>query len=407
MIHSLNLVSTFPYPPHSGRDVRVWSIYSHLSSRIHQTLLCRIFEPEDKLNLMHRGSENLHFENICIRRPGLFQKVIKGLSFLSKPYPLMAAGWYFYSMKRHLSDLLKVNTFDIINVETTWLGVYWPIIRKHKALKVLSLHNLEEELLWREAKTLPVGVKKCIFLHDALKMYFFETRMINCFDMLFVTSERERLKLLKRNPDLHIEVAPNGVDCDKIQKLPISNNREILFVGAMNYLPNVDGVMFFVKEILPLLRHKFTNITFRVVGKSPSREIRKLNSQPGITITGEVDNLEPYYRHCALCIVPLRSGGGTRLKVIEAMAYGRPVVSTSIGCEGIDVQHEKNILIADGPVEIFHAISRVLYQPNLVDFLVTNARSLVEEKYSWAKIADGMYEEYNRLITERHQKKND
>ncbi|NQS99575.1 MAG: glycosyltransferase [Candidatus Omnitrophica bacterium] len=401
MIRALYFSYMSPYPPYSGYQLRIWNICKQLSRKMDQSILCRVFNPLDSEYIQRVSKENIRIESVVISRPGFYRKLIKALAFLPKGYPLRAVGWYFPAMKKILRQLVSKDNFDLIIIEGSYYGIYWPFIYKTKALKVLDLHNIEEERILREAGTLPAGVRKFIYFYDALRMRYLENKIIDGVDLTLVTSERESQELLRRNYKARVFVAPNGVDCETIRQLPFADNPEILFVGALDYAPNVDGIFFFVNKILPKLHSDFPNLKFRIVGRSPTTEIKKLNGTAGIEVTGQVEDLEPYYRRCALCVVPLRSGGGTRLKILEAMAYGRAVVSTTIGCEGIEAFHNKHILIADEAEEVSDAIISLLINRDLAAFLVNNARSLVEKKYSWDRIAEGIFEQYINLINQR------
>ena len=401
MIRVLYLAYTIPYPPHSGYHLRVWNICRQLARRLDLSVICRSLEPPDQRVIEHAINEKVKMEPMNIPSRNVLQKGMKALSFVFKPYPIMAAGWSYKPIQDNLEDYIARNNLDIIVIEGTWLCAYWPVIAKSNALKVIDLHNLEEELLWRKAKTLSAGVTKLLYYNDALKMRYMENKIINEADLVFVTSKREKLKLAKKGIPTKIVVAPNGVDCDAIGKMPLSDHKEILFVGAMDYLPNVDGALFFANKVFPHLRRIFPELTFRIVGRSPVKDIMKLNDIEGIKVTGHVDDLELFYRRCGLCIVPLRAGGGTRLKILEAMAYGRPVVSTHLGCEGIDAEHNRHILLADKVEEIIEAVRLLLSKPELAANLVNNARQLVEEKYSWDIISETIFANYVSIIGRR------
>ena len=217
-------------------------------------------------------------------------------------------------------------------------------------------------------------------------------------DLVWTVSEKERQQLLHQMPGLPAYLAPGGVDCGIIKPLSPKHGKEILFVGSLQYLPNVDGVHYLANQVMPEILKRCPEATLRVVGRQPDAHIMRLHNPPSIVITGEVDELEPYYRGCQLCIVPLRSGGGTRLKILEAMAYGRPVVSTTIGAEGIDIEHNRNILIADTPAEMAEAIHRIFNSRTLARELAAQGRSLVEERYDWRSISDTMFARYSEML---------
>jgi glycosyltransferase involved in cell wall biosynthesis len=170
----------------------------------------------------------------------------------------------------------------------------------------------------------------------------------------------------------------------------------MIFVGNMSYRPNVDGARFFVGEVLPLVRQKFPRAELWLVGVNPSDEIYALE-QPGIHITGRVEEIVPYYAQSDVCVVPLRAGSGTRLKILESMALGRPVVTTTIGCEGLDVENNTHLFITDDPGEYAGRINDLLEDPALYQRMAQNARQRVVEVYDWDVVAKDLLALYDRI----------
>ncbi len=184
--------------------------------------------------------------------------------------------------------------------------------------------------------------------------------------------------------------------------LPFSReDREtnILFVGSMEYEPNVDAIIFVCYEIYPLIREKHSSCTLTIAGKTPPENINRLNNFQGVTVRGDVEDVRPYYQKTIISIAPLRSGGGTRLKILESMALGTPVVSTSVGCEGLDVENHYNIIIADDPADFAQGVANLLDDSELWNKLSHEGRILVEEKYDWKKISKQYCEMLEELIS--------
>ncbi len=401
-IRILNLVYILPTPPYNGYDLRHVNLMRNLSDRVDQTMLCRISEPLTPEQKAYCKQAPFDIRTVLLPRPAPLKKVLKGLPFIPSKFPIMAAGWYFPEMARALRNILKEESFDFIVLEGIWLSVYWPILHKSTARKVLNLYDLEAGLLQRQANNLPPGFARMLFNNAAHRMDRLERTLPREADLIWTVSEKERQYLLNHTPGLPVYLAPGGVDCDAIQPLEPSKTtgQEILFVGSLQYLPNVDGVQYLVREVMPEILKRCPNAVLRVVGRQPDERVTKLHNPPSVIITGEVEDLGPYYNQCRLCIVPLRSGGGTRLKILEAMAYGRPIVSTTIGAEGIDIEHNENILIADTPEDMAEATGRILNAPDLANHLAKQGRLLVEKKYSWKHIADTMYAQYETMVGE-------
>jgi glycosyltransferase involved in cell wall biosynthesis len=400
---ALHLAYTLPYPARSGYDHRVGQICRHLSRSMEITLLSRSMQPNGHVASDLPEDRAIQFQTLYLPRPRLTQKLSKGLRFLFSSYPVAAGGWYFPEMARAIENELSRVSYSRVVLEGIWLSVYWPILERWPVLKVVNHFDLEVESLQRQARILPAGVPKWLYQNAARRMKKLESHIVRRADMNWVTSRREQEILSAQNPGARVKVAPNGVDTTRLQPLPREDSREILFVGALSYLPNQDGVSFFIREILPLIRRNRPDVVFRVIGKAPDSSLQALHAPPHVEITGEVEELESWYRRAALCVVPLRAGGGTRLKMLEAMAYGRPVVSTALGAEGIDAESGRHLLIADSPEEFAHAVLRLLQQPEQAQSLIKNARRLVEEKYAWKSIADYMATEYAKLAGNQKQ----
>ena len=228
-------------------------------------------------------------------------------------------------------------------------------------------------------------------------MHQWEPRYAERFDRCTTVSEIDRQLLLKANPRLRVDVIPNGVDIQKYQPLPAENaSPTLLFIGNMGYPPCVDAVLYFCREIFPLIRRKIGAAELWIVGRDPRPEVLQLNGD-GVHVTGRVDDVIPYYRQSAVCVVPLRAGGGTRLKILEAMALGRPVVSTTIGCEGLDVVDGEHLLIADTPEQFAEKTVRLLTDRQLYQHIAANGRQLVEDRYDWDKIAGRLMDVYAEI----------
>jgi glycosyltransferase involved in cell wall biosynthesis len=207
-------------------------------------------------------------------------------------------------------------------------------------------------------------------------------------------SEVDRSLVLRENPNLNVDVIPNGVDTKDYQMLPYEETTSnIIFVGDMGYLPNVDAIQFFHKEILPHIQGIIPNVEIWVVGIDPPDVLKQLEGKT-VHVTGRVEDVRLYYQRSNICVIPLRAGGGTRLKILEAMALGRPVVSTTIGCEGLEVIDGEHIFIADDPKEFAKKTLLLLTNQQIRKQIIQNARHLVETHYDWDILAD----RYNQAI---------
>jgi glycosyltransferase involved in cell wall biosynthesis len=226
-----------------------------------------------------------------------------------------------------------------------------------------------------------------------------ETRYIPRFDCCLTVSRAQSALVTRLLPSVRPAVVENGVDCAALRPLP-HGGAALLFAGVMDYPPNADAAVFFCRSIMPLVRPLIPDAKLLIVGHSPPSQVRRLAGEPGVTVAGYVEDLIPWYSQAAVTVVPLRAGGGTRLKILESMALGRPVVSTTIGCEGLEVEHNRHILIADTPERFAGCVTRLLLDPALRDRIAAEARRLVEERYNWPAIGKRLLDVYNGLVRE-------
>jgi glycosyltransferase involved in cell wall biosynthesis len=196
-------------------------------------------------------------------------------------------------------------------------------------------------------------------------------------------------------------VVTNGVDTEELRPLAPASEPYLIFTGTMDFRPNVDAARWFCRNVLPLVRQQTPDTHFYIVGQRPTTEVAALGQQPGVTVTGAVPDVLPYWNRAALCLVPMRMGGGVRLKVLEAMALGRPVVSTAIGCEGIDIIPGHHCAIADDPREFARQIVELLSDRARCQAMAARARELVVERYDWRHLVPRLERFYHELTAGR------
>ncbi|MBI5591082.1 MAG: glycosyltransferase [Deltaproteobacteria bacterium] len=401
----LILTSLMPYPPQDGASLRNWHMCKQLSQKMDVTVLGRTITPLSPDVIQSASSRSLHFEMSHIDRPSLPKKAIGAFRLLFSSYPIQIGGYEFARQHNALTTLLAQTKFDFIQIDP-WLYSYWPQVKETGAITVVSYHNIESELLIRQAKIETSIGRRLLKRLDAKRMERIEASLFHEADISIVTTKREQVLLKERFPNARILVAPNGVDFETIQVLPPRKTKRILFVGTLDYDPNIDAVTHFVRNIFPILRSRYRDITFHVAGLNPGPRIMLLNNEPNVQIHGFVPNLRHVYQEASVCVAPLRAGSGSRLKILEAMAYGRPVVSTQLGCEGLQVETGTHLLIADKPEEFANAIGNILDDPNMGRKLAANARKFVEIEHSWKSIVEMVLVEFESVMASLNQFQN-
>jgi glycosyltransferase involved in cell wall biosynthesis len=252
---------------------------------------------------------------------------------------------------------------------------------------VLFQHNVETMLWRRMADTEKSALRKLSYRIEAQKMAAYETRTLRRFRHVIAVSDHDRKEMLAMDPGCAITVVPTGVDTEQYQPVPSApgNPPLIVFTGSMDWEPNIDAVEYFCREIFPTVLAAFPDAKFQIVGRNPHPRVRKLAS-PSVEVTGTVPSVAEYLRNATVVIVPLRIGGGTRLKIFEAMAMRKALISTSIGAEGLDVTSGKDCLIADDAQSFAAAILTFLRDPSLRRSYEDDAAALAA-RYDWSQIA--------------------
>ena len=307
-------------------------------------------------------------------------------NFVGSRLPYVMQKYRSAKMAAMVFDLDAKGSYDLVICDflTPGVNLVWPG-RKLKTPSLLFQHNVES-LIWKRLAENASGVKQ-LYLRDQWKrLERFERTTCLRFDGVVGVSD-EDCAIFKKEFKLPnvLGAVPTGVDCDYFAA---SNwprqEHSLVFLGSMDWMPNIDGVDFFIKEVWASVREKFPHATFTIVGRNPPAKIKDLEKRiPGVRVTGTVEDVRPFLSAASAMVVPLRVGGGTRIKIFEGMATGIPVISTRIGAEGLPVTHGENILLADTPADFVKSISELFAQASFARHIGANGRALVQEKFGW------------------------
>ena len=335
-------------------------------------------------------------------RPYTPAKILRGLF---ARLPLTLINYSSPEMTAAVTELTRASAFDLVHVDSLHMVSYLPALPDALRQRVVvSWHNIESELLLRYAATTRSLPRKIYASLTVRRVASVEREILRtCFGHL-VCSERERQALLARVPEARIAVVGNGVDTKAFDgafdgMVKTTRNR-VLFVGSMAYHANSDAILWFTGRIWPAIHERFPHWTLTVVGSDPPPQVRALAGRPGVEVTGTVPDVKPYYTEAAMAIVPLLTGGGTRLKILEALAAGVPVVSTTLGIEGLAVTHGEEVLIADKEADWLPACCSLADQGALWQKLVTTGRRLVETRYDWDVLGKSMVTTYRQWLSD-------
>jgi glycosyltransferase involved in cell wall biosynthesis len=266
-----------------------------------------------------------------------------------------------------------------------------------RVLKIVDTHNVEYDIFRRMYETSTSPIRKPYYWLEYHKQRRDELAWCGMQDALLTTSERDKEIFGRDVPGVPSFVVPNGTDSTYFTpSAQTPDPHALVFTGTMSWTPNHDGIVWFVDEVLPKIASRVPDVKLYVVGKDPPPWVLSRASER-VMVTGTVTDVRPYVYQSSVYVVPLRMGGGTRVKIAEAMAMKKPIVTTAIGCEGIDVVHERSALLADDPQAFADAVVRLLQDRALQEKLVENGYALMKEKYEWSVIGQRVEEMFRAL----------
>jgi sugar transferase (PEP-CTERM/EpsH1 system associated) len=324
-----------------------------------------------------------------LRRSRWFQRYRS----LLQSRPPAVANIYHPALQSRLKHFVALNEFDLIHVNQIMVWQYLP--RPVATPVLLCKDNAWADLAEREWQATRQWLPRQVKRVEAGNMRRYEKAAVESSDHCVVVSERDKELIHQLAPNTPLSVVPNGVDTEQFQPSPEpAGPPHLVFTGAMGWQPNAEAMIYFCREILPAVRTRFPDVQLSIVGLHPPPEVVALGEQPHIHVTGFVPDVRPYIAEATVYIAPLRLGSGTRLKILEAMAMGKAVVSTTIGAEGLAVTDGCHLMIADEAADFATRICELLADPARRQALGQAGRALVETCYDWRAVAaslDGVY----------------
>jgi glycosyltransferase involved in cell wall biosynthesis len=374
-------------PLHSGGDIRSYHIARHLASR-HELCFFSYYDGQADADYERQLAE--HFPGASCVCTGKAQTIpARAMDYLRRVAdraPYAVSRFKSALVQKKLDAWFKQGCFDVAVCDFLDAAVNFPDLSAVPS--VLFQHNVESEIWRRHAKTETNPAKRPVYAMEFWKMLAYEKLTVRRFPHVVAVSEHDRQLMSAWVDPSRITVVPTGVDLRQYQPDPNVSNREpsplVMFVGAMDWEPNIDAVEFFCKEVWPSVLVAVPGAKFRIVGRNPDRRVQQV-ARGSVEVTGRVPAVIDHLREAAVVVVPLRIGGGTRLKIYEAMAAGKAMVSTSVGAEGLDVHHGRDIILADTPKEFGEAILMLLKD---ADLRKRYQRAAVElaSRYDWTAV---------------------
>jgi len=379
-------------PLDKGGKIRTWHLMRHLARRHDITYLTFAEDAEAAAVRTAMREVCSSVVNVPRRDPakGTAAFYASAALHLLDPLPYAVAKYRSKAYRLALEELVEHGGFDRVVCD-----FLVPAVNLRAALpcpSILFTHNVESEIWRRHAENATHPIWKRLYQRQWRRMLRFEAKTLSRFDRLLAVSDADAQTfrhLYGPSVTAPIDVVPTGVDTEFFTPTPDAFLRphHIAFLGSMDWMPNEDAVLFFCREVLPRIRQSVPDATLSIVGRSPTPAVKRLASERGIEVTGTVGDVRPWLGQAATTVVPLRIGGGTRLKIFEAMAAGKAVVSTTVGAEGLPAEPDRHLLIADGAEAFAAAVVRVLREPAFRHALERDARALVLDHYDWAVAA--------------------
>lgn len=408
----LILTPQLPYPPRQGTTIRNYNLI-RLLARSHDIDLFTFLAPGERFDGDNRLADICR-QVVTAAQPARTtgQRIVDTFTS-SRP----DMGLRLSSPEAHaaLAQLLARQEYDLIQVEGIEMAAYGLAAaeRQPQARLIFDDHNAEYLLQKRSALvdlTNPLRWPAAGYsLIQWSKLIHYERMVCSEADAIVAVSEPDRSALVQLVPDRLIDVVPNGIDlaayADPAPARPAATVPRLVFTGKMDYRPNVDAVLWFAQEVLPLLRQKQPAVCLQVVGMNPHRRLLGLTQEAGIELTGAVADVQPFIDAANVYVAPLRVGGGTRFKILEALASARPIVATSLAVEGLGVQNGRELLIGDEPESFAEAVLRILDDQAsggaLSDELTVAGRHFVESHFDWEQIVPRLERVYQAALRSR------
>ena len=390
----LFLTSRLPFPPHRGDKLKIYNLIKQLSRRGHDISLISFIASKKEEESVEPLKEFCTDVDLILLRPvssffncllGLFSPIPFQILYLKSPL-----------MRKSFSAKIAAVQYDLVHVHLIRMAQYADEMTEPK--RILDLTDAGSLYLERFLKSTGNPFKKIFLLIELARLKRYE-RILEKFDTSLVCSDVDAAVLQTRAPHANIKLLYNGIDLEYFSSTerPVPSAGRIIYTGNMSYYPNIDGALFFIREVFPKIKKLFSGATLHVVGQSPPSSLKRLGTND-IVVTGFVSDIKSEYLQSMVAVAPIRFGAGTLNKILEPMALGLPVVATSVAKEGLPVEDGRDILVADSSEAFAESVVKILRDKDLRQKMGKNAQGIVRNLYDWKKISGHLEETYNETI---------
>ncbi len=379
----LQFCNKSPYPPKEGGPIAMNAITQMLIKQGHTVKVLAINTPkysvdEDTINILYRQQTNIELVWVDTQFyifPAILS-LIKNTSYHVDRFKSK-------KLEQKLKELLLDNDFDIVFLETVYLAVYADVIRKYSSAKlILRAHNVEHTIWEQIAKNTTTGFKKTYFTILAGQLRKFERNAICLFDAILCIATKDKLWFSSQNNNIPVDVIPFGIDIHELSQNTVYPDCTNLFsIASMDWYPNIEGIQWFLNNVWGKIHTVYPDLIFRIAGRNMPDSLKNVQLR-NIDIVGEVDDAGQFIQENGILIVPLLSGSGIRIKIIEAMSMGKIVITTSIGLEGIAAKDKEHILLADTPQAFVEAVKFCMENPSQCQQIGKNAQQFIKENHN-------------------------
>lgn len=390
-------------PLNKGGRLRTWHLMRHLAERHDISYLS--FADGTQTAADREGMQAVASRLVTIPRSdpakGSPRFYVDTARYVFDGAPYAVAKYRSDAFRQQVAELLSTGRFDALICD-----FLPPVVNLPDHLpcpSILFTHNVESEIWRRHAEHAANPAARFLLTQQWRRMLRFERQALARFDLVLAVSEADRRTFERLYPEAlkrPAHVVQTGVDTSYFAPMPATaaaGPAHLVFTGSMDWLPNEDAMVHFVRDMLPLVRQAEPETTLSIIGRAPTPAVQRLAGEPGVIVTGRVDDVRPHVAEGSVYVVPLRIGGGTRLKIFEAMAMAKAVVSTTIGAEGLPVRTGHNIVIADEPAAFAQAVVELIRNPDARRRIELEARRLVVTRYDWSAVAGDFEDALRRL----------
>ena len=385
----LFLCNKVPYPARDGGAIATFEMATAIAEAGHNVTILAMSTLKHHVDIESipvEIQEKLHINLVDVPARISFDGLIR--NFLLSKNPYIADRFISEKFRNRLSEILTSGSFDFVQLEGLYLSAYISTVREYSNAKIIyRAHNIEHEI-WQRSLDFAKGLRKLYLMHMVRRLVIYEKKVLNKYDLLVPITRRDELHLKEMGDFKPSFVFPFSIHESRIDESNVvAEASSLFFIGSLDWTPNIDGLKWFVKKCWPQILSMNPNTTFYVAGRNASPDLVRELSKTQIYYLGEIEDARDYMREKSIMISPLFSGSGMRVKIVEAMSLGKPVVTTSIGAEGINAIHNKEIMIANDSAEFTKSVLMKLRDDDRRGKMAQSAVGFIRENFVIEKLA--------------------